>query len=75
MYFQVEDQTTDLVSKCWESLTEFMKGMLDYPNVIDPPSFSTITNRPYSPSDAMIQYAYIFTQLRKPSGAAITPAK
>lgn len=64
-----------MVSKCWEELTEFVKGVLDHSNVIAPPQFSLTSSRPYTPSDAMIHYAYIFTQLRRPGMATTTPTK
>ena len=70
---QTEDGTTDVVGNCWESLTEFVKGLLGYSSAIVPPHFSTVSNRPYRASDRMIHYAHIFTQLRKPPGAASTP--
>ena len=68
---QAEDKENELVPKCWESLTEFVKGLLDYPNPITPLSNG---QRPYKAADRMIHYAHIFTQLRKPNMAA-TPTK
>ena len=75
----MEDSAHELVPKCWDRLTEFVKGLLDYSsgNIV-PPHFSSVSNRPYKASDRMIHYAHIFTQLRKPgmaSGIAGTPTK
>lgn len=76
---EVEDTANEMVPKCWEPLTEFVKGLLDYSsdNIV-PPHFSSVSNRQYRASDRMIHYAHIFTQLRKPgmvSGIAGTPTK
>ena len=75
---ETEDQGNDSVAQSWEKLTGFIKGLLDYPNVISPPQFSTNSNRPYNASDSMIHYSYIFTELRKWKAAATsgsTPTK
>ena len=74
---ETEDQGNDSVAQSWEKLTGFVKGLLDYPNAISPPQFSANSNRPYNASDSMIHYAYIFTQIRKPTVATsgATPTK
>lgn len=48
----------------WPALTEFTKGLLGHAGNIDPPNIRP-ADRPYTPSDAMIHFAYLFAQLRK----------
>lgn len=61
---QVEDRGSERVDISWPALTEFTKGLLGHAGNIDPPNIRP-ADRPYTPSDAMIHFAYLFSQLRK----------
>ena len=60
---QVEDTEHSTVRTCWETLTTFVKGLLESSKTIEPPNFSS--DKPYVPADSITNYAYIFGELRK----------
>jgi len=51
------------VRMCWESLTTYMKALLESSKTIERPNFSI--DKPYTPADAMSNYSYTFGELRK----------
>jgi len=60
---QVEDTEHSTVRMCWESLTTYMKALLESSKTIERPNFSI--DKPYTPADAMSNYSYTFGELRK----------
>lgn len=61
---EVEDKLNTTVASAWESLTHFTRGLLRSSQPIERPSFLP-PEKEYSPAESIVQYAYIFTQLRK----------
>jgi len=60
---EVEDTEHSTVRMCWESLTTYMKALLESSKTIERPNFSI--DKPYTPADAMSNYSYTFGELRK----------
>ena len=61
---EVEDKQNTTVSSCWEPLTHFTRALLHTSQPIDRPSMVP-PEKEYTPADSMVNYAYIFTQLRR----------